>query len=205
MRVSPAATLSVSLTTPLPITLTKARFSGEPLRLKQYVLSNQICSRPKHLLSEFKPTRRWTFSCKCRNRGRNGYAKFDDEGEDFIVVNFYRFVSIGDPEAEIEKHLSFLKDLNIRGRIYLNEQGINAQYSGPSKDALAYVEWLKGDDRFSDLLVQMSPAMNRHAFPKLKLQNKPSLVQASHIPQHHFTYVQCLQIWCEIWCKITYH
>jgi predicted sulfurtransferase len=60
------------------------------------------------------------------------------------------------------------------------------QYSGPSKDALAYVEWLKGDDRFSDLLVQMSPAMNRHAFPKLKLQNKPSLVQyeggISHLP-----------------------
>ncbi|KAG7592056.1 Rhodanese-like domain superfamily [Arabidopsis thaliana x Arabidopsis arenosa] len=185
MSVSPAATLSVSLTIPLPLASTKARFSGDPFRFKQYVLNNQNFSRPGHIVAE-KPTRRWTFSCKCRNRGRNGYVKFDDEGEDFIVVNFYRFVSIGDPEAEIEKHLSFLKDLNIRGRIYLNEQGINAQYSGPSKDALAYVEWLKGDERFSDLLVQMSPAINGHAFPKLKLQNKPSLVQyeggISHLP-----------------------
>lgn len=102
------------------------------------------------------------------------------------MVNFYRFVSIQDPAAEIAKHLSFLQDLNIRGRIYLNEQGINAQYSGPSKDALAYVEWLKEDERFSDILVQMSPANGRHAFPKLKLQNKPSLVQyeggISHLP-----------------------
>lgn len=102
------------------------------------------------------------------------------------MVNFYRFVSIQDPSAEIAKHLSFLQDLNIRGRIYLNEQGINAQYSGPSKDALAYVEWLKEDERFSDILVQMSPAIGRHAFPKLKLQNKPSLVQyeggISHLP-----------------------
>lgn len=56
------------------------------------------------------------------------------------------------------------------------------QYSGPSKDGLAYVEWLKEDERFSGLLVQMSPAINGHAFPKLKLQNKPSLVQASYIP-----------------------
>ncbi|XP_020866822.1 rhodanese-like domain-containing protein 8, chloroplastic isoform X2 [Arabidopsis lyrata subsp. lyrata] len=161
MRVSPAATLSVSLTIPLPLASTKARFSGVPFRFKQYVFNYQILSRPGRLVAA-KPTRRWTFSCKCRNRGRNGYAKFDDEGEDFIV------------------------DLNIRGRIYLNEQGINAQYSGPSKDALAYVEWLKGDERFSDLLVQMSPAINGHAFPKLKLQNKPSLVQyeggISHLP-----------------------
>ncbi|KAK4743926.1 hypothetical protein SAY87_010238 [Trapa incisa] len=66
--------------------------------------------------------------------------------------------------------------LNIHGRIYLNEQGINAQYSGPSKDALSYVEWLREDERFSNLLVQVSPTVNGHAFPKLKVQFKP-LVQ----------------------------
>lgn len=68
----------------------------------------------------------------------------------------------------------------------MNEQGINAQYSGPSKDALAYVEWLREDFRFSDILVQISPALNGHAFPKLKLRYKPSLVQLeggiSHLP-----------------------
>ncbi|GAU37685.1 hypothetical protein TSUD_209740 [Trifolium subterraneum] len=42
--------------------------------------------------------------------------------------------------------------LDIHGRIYLNEQGINAQYSGPSKDAMVYVNWIKEDDRFSDIL-----------------------------------------------------
>ncbi|EOA36436.1 hypothetical protein CARUB_v10010974mg [Capsella rubella] len=183
MRASPAAMLSLSLTIPLPLTSTKTPFSDQSFLFKHYSWNNQSLSRLGHLVSE-KPSRRWIFSCKCRNRGRNSYAKFDNEGEDFIVVNFYRFVSIEDPEAEIDKHFSFLKDLNIRGRIYLNEQGINAQYSGPSKDALAYVEWLKEDDRFSDLLVQMSPANNGHAFPKLKLQNKPSLYEGgiSHLP-----------------------
>ncbi|RID57919.1 hypothetical protein BRARA_F01255 [Brassica rapa] len=182
MRASPA--LSVSLTIPLPLASTRTRFSSEPLRFKQHVSNTHFFSRPVRLLSK-QPIVRWSFSCQCRNRGRN-YSKFDDEGEDFIVVNFYRFVSIQDPAAEIAKHLSFLQDLNIRGRIYLNEQGINAQYSGPSKDALAYVEWLKEDERFSDILIQVSPAIGRHAFPKLKLQNKPSLVQyeggISHLP-----------------------
>ncbi|XP_065847283.1 rhodanese-like domain-containing protein 8, chloroplastic [Euphorbia lathyris] len=106
--------------------------------------------------------------------------------DDFIVVNFYRFVFIKDPRDEVSKHLSFLKDLDIHGRIYVNEQGINAQFSGPSKHALSYVEWLKEDSRFSDILVQISPACNGHAFPKLKLRYKPSLVQLeggiSHLP-----------------------
>ncbi|KAG6428247.1 hypothetical protein SASPL_112498 [Salvia splendens] len=106
------------------------------------------------------------------------------EDEEFIVVNFYRFVFVKDPEEELSKHLLFMKDRNIHGRIYLNEQGINAQYSGPSKDALAYVEWVKEDPKFSDILVQISPAINGHAFPKLKLRYKPSLLEEgiSHLP-----------------------
>ncbi|CAL1369351.1 unnamed protein product [Linum trigynum] len=105
---------------------------------------------------------------------------------DFIVVNFYRFVSISDPQLEVARHLCFLQDLDVHGRIYLNEQGINAQYSGPREDALAYVEWLRDDARFRDLLVQISPAFDGHAFPKLKLRYKPSLVQMEggslHLP-----------------------
>lgn len=108
MRVSPAATLSLSLTIPFPLASTKTRFSDETFRFSQDVSIDQSFSRRGRLVSE-KPSRKWTFSCKCRNRGRNGYAKFDNEGENFIVVNFYRFVLIKDPEAEIEKHLSFLQ------------------------------------------------------------------------------------------------
>ncbi|KAL9170944.1 hypothetical protein ABFS82_04G179000 [Erythranthe guttata] len=108
------------------------------------------------------------------------------EDAEFIVVNFYRFVFVQNPEEEVLRHLSFMQGRDIHGRIYLNEQGINAQYSGPSKDALAYVEWVKEDHRFSDILIQISPATNGHAFPKLKLRYKPSLVQLgegiSHLP-----------------------
>lgn len=53
-------------------------------------------------------------------------------------------------------------------------------------DALAYAEWVQEDHRFSNMLVQFSPAPSGHAFPRLKLRYKPSLVQMeggiSHLP-----------------------
>lgn len=85
----------------------------------------------------------------------NKILQAEPEIDDFVVVNFYRFVFIKDPQHEIAKHLTFLKvslvflslvsfllldqafhlfflkfyfqRLDIHGRIYINEQGINAQ------------------------------------------------------------------------------
>uniref|UniRef100_A0A803MP66 Rhodanese domain-containing protein n=1 Tax=Chenopodium quinoa TaxID=63459 RepID=A0A803MP66_CHEQI len=51
------------------------------------------------------------------------------------------------------------------------------KFSGPSKDAMSYVKWLRHDQRFTDILVQISPSSG-HAFPRLKMRYKPSLVQA---------------------------
>ncbi|XP_014753723.1 rhodanese-like domain-containing protein 8, chloroplastic isoform X2 [Brachypodium distachyon] len=66
------------------------------------------------------------------------------------------------------------------------EYQIHNQYSGPRKDAMAYADWLRRDHRFSDILVQVSPAPCGHAFPRLKLRYKPSLVQleggSCHLP-----------------------
>ncbi|KAM2167597.1 hypothetical protein ACFX1R_041440 [Malus domestica] len=96
--------------------------------------------------------------CKCSYESRG-------EDNEWVVVNFYHFVMIKDAEAVAvavaAKHPSFVEGLNIRGRIYLNEQGI--MHSGLSRDALvAYFEWLRGNERFSGILVQVSAATNGH-------------------------------------------
>ncbi|KAB2633784.1 rhodanese-like domain-containing protein 8 [Pyrus ussuriensis x Pyrus communis] len=98
--------------------------------------------------------------CKCSYESRG-------EDNEWVVVNFYHFVMIKDAEAEAAKHLSFVEGLNIRGRIYLNEQGIMHRYlllsySGLSRAALAYFEWLRGNERFSGILVQVSAATSGH-------------------------------------------
>ncbi|KAF7069728.1 hypothetical protein CFC21_075312 [Triticum aestivum] len=109
-----------------------------------------------------------------------------EEKEEFVVVTFYKLAPVEDPRAEVAAHLHFLQGRDIHGRIYMNEQGINAQYSGPRKDAMAYADWLRTDPRFSDILVQVSPALTGHAFPRLKLRYKQSLVQleggSCHLP-----------------------
>ncbi|KAL5993513.1 hypothetical protein ACLOJK_014438 [Asimina triloba] len=83
-----------------------------------------------HLQSkvEEKPTRGRSFSCGFSAASAVDGGKTPES--DFIVVNFYRFVYIKDPEEEISKHLSFLQGRDIHGRIYVNEQGINAQLEG---------------------------------------------------------------------------
>lgn len=97
--------------------------------------------------------------------------------EDYLVVNFYVLVDVEDPHLEVTRHTTFMKDKDIHGRIYISSQGINAQYSGPQKDALAYVDWVKEDPRFSGLYAQVSPSFDGHTFPRLRLRYKPSLVQ----------------------------
>lgn len=109
----------------------------------------------------------------------------NSSARDFLVVSFYKFVRIEDPDEEVAKHQSFLQGRDIHGRIYMSQQGINAQYSGPSLDALAYANWVKKDARFDDILAQISPSSG-HAFPRLKLRHKFSLLQVeggvSHLP-----------------------
>nr|CAD1819050.1 unnamed protein product [Ananas comosus var. bracteatus] len=113
------------------------------------------------------------------SRGGGGGSAEGESG--FVVASFYKFVLVADPEAEVAKQLSFLQGRNIHGRIYVNEQGINAQYSGPTTDAMAYVEWLREDPRFSDILVQLSPALSGHAFPRLKLRIKILHALSKHL------------------------
>ena len=57
---------------------------------------------------------------------------------------------------------------------------ILVQYSGPREDVMTYAQWVKDDPRFSHLYVQVSPSFYGHAFPRLRLQYKPSLVQVSY-------------------------
>ncbi|KAH9323399.1 hypothetical protein KI387_018038, partial [Taxus chinensis] len=111
--------------------------------------------------------------------------ELNSNGHEFLAVSFYHFVRIEDPHQEVAKHRAFLEGWDIKGRIYINQQGINAQYSGPVLDALEYAEWVKADARFTHIFFQTSPS-STHAFPRLKLRYKSSLVQVeggvSHLP-----------------------
>jgi predicted sulfurtransferase len=95
----------------------------------------------------------------------------------FCVVNFYHLVDVEQPHEMLEQHRAYMKGKDVRGRIYISEQGVNAQYGGETRDAVGYAEWLKANDaaHFGGLKYSVDP-VDTHMFPKLRLQYKPNLI-----------------------------
>ena len=52
------------------------------------------------------------------------------------LITFFKFTMLSNAEDEVDAHREFIEtnNLEIRGRIYLNEQGVNAQMSGKGTD-----------------------------------------------------------------------
>ena len=97
----------------------------------------------------------------------------------FRVVNFYHLAPLGSPDLELQAHRRYVAEagLDLRGRIFISEHGINAQLSGPTADALAYAEFVQQREAFRGpgggpgLTFRAFPAAG-HAFPKLVLRKK---------------------------------
>ncbi|KAK9837225.1 hypothetical protein WJX84_006302 [Apatococcus fuscideae] len=95
-----------------------------------------------------------------------------------LVVNFYHLVDVDDPEQVVREHQQQLQGKDVCGRIYISAQGINAQLSGPAKDAETYAAWVEMQTLFQGLKWTSAPA-NGHQFPRLRLRTKKNLVQLS--------------------------
>ena len=86
-------------------------------------------------------------------------------------------------------HHAFIEEngLEIRGRIYINQQGINAQMSGRGEDGETYARWVEAREPFRGMRVSVYPT-REHAHPKLSLRHKPMIVQleggTAHLPLH---------------------
>ncbi|EFN58640.1 hypothetical protein CHLNCDRAFT_10350, partial [Chlorella variabilis] len=96
--------------------------------------------------------------------------------EEYVVVNFYHLVDIPRPHEVINNHRAWMEGREVRGRIYISEQGINAQYGGLRKDAEGYARWLADTQPlFKGLLYTVWP-VEGHQYPKLRLKYRPNLI-----------------------------
>jgi UPF0176 protein len=91
----------------------------------------------------------------------------------FLVVSCYKFVEVADPRSEVADHQAFAQGRDLTGRIYIADEGINAQFSGTPEAAQAYMEWL--DDRFGgmEFKIQEHP---EQAFPRMTIKVRRQLV-----------------------------
>lgn len=93
----------------------------------------------------------------------------------YRVLLYYQYVTIDDPEQFAEQHLKFCKDLGLKGRILVAKEGINGTVSGTIEQTDKYMEIMRKDSRFADIVFKIDEA-DKHAFKKMHVRPRKELV-----------------------------
>jgi UPF0176 protein len=93
----------------------------------------------------------------------------------YKVLLYYKYVRIEEHEAYAAHHLRFCKELGVKGRILIAREGINGTLSGTPEQADRYIEHMRQDPRFADI-VWKTDESDEHVFKKLFVRAKDELV-----------------------------
>lgn len=92
------------------------------------------------------------------------------------TISFYRYVSITDPELLRNELFKNWHDLNCFGRVYLAQEGINAQMSVPAENWEAFVEYVYSIPFFKDVAFKHAVDGNGKSFYKLIVKVRDKIV-----------------------------
>lgn len=95
--------------------------------------------------------------------------------KEYRVLLYYQYVTIENPEEFAEQHLKFCKELGLKGRILVAKEGINGTVSGTVAQTDKYMETMKKDPRFADIVFKIDEA-DSHAFKKMHVRPRKELV-----------------------------
>lgn len=93
----------------------------------------------------------------------------------YLALACYRFTLIENPDEELKRHKDFFRENSCTGRIYISEEGINSQVSGPASEIYAYRDWLEADSRFKGMIFNIQEA-SENIFPRMTIKLRPQLV-----------------------------
>lgn len=94
---------------------------------------------------------------------------------DYKVIAYYIIGRVTDSDYTIRKYRDFLKTLDSAGRIYISEQGVNAQFSLHQKDLQAFYDWAKTDPIHDGVDVKIHD-WHEHPFAKLIVKYREQIV-----------------------------
>ena len=97
--------------------------------------------------------------------------------KDYLILLYYCYSKIDDPESFRIKHHLYCIENNLRGRIIIAKEGINGTVSGLKPDCEKYMEYLHNDSRFSHTEFKVEPFVS-HAFKKLNVRVKDEIVHS---------------------------
>lgn len=95
----------------------------------------------------------------------------------FRVLLFYKYINFPEPEKFRGEHLQFCFDHDIKGRVYIANEGINGTVSGKTENIEKYKSEIRSYLEFADIWFKEDPA-DQHAFYKTHVRVKKEIVHA---------------------------
>lgn len=92
-----------------------------------------------------------------------------------IVLTYYKYVPIADPERFAAEHLKWCKENGIKGRILVSKLGINGTCAAPREQIEKYKQMCWADPRLADLWFKEDIG-DQYTFTKIFVRVKDELV-----------------------------
>ena len=102
--------------------------------------------------------------------------KLKEESFSRITLSFYRYVKISNPHETRDELYKMWQNLNCFGRIYLAEEGINAQMNVPEHNWNQFVNELNLIDYFKEVPFKIAVDGNGKSFYKLVVKVRDRIV-----------------------------
>ena len=95
----------------------------------------------------------------------------------YRVILFYKYVNVNNPVKFQKEHLEYCINNNLKGRVFVAEEGINGTVSGTVEDIENYKNNLRSYPEFEDIIFKEDPA-DEHAFYKTHVRVKKEIVNS---------------------------
>ncbi len=96
---------------------------------------------------------------------------------EYRVLLFYKYVDVEDPEKFMTEHLKWCLEKNIKGRIFIAQEGINGTVSGKTSDVEEYKDNLRRYKEFEDMIFKEDET-NENAFTKMHIRVKNEIINS---------------------------
>src|SRR5260221_519334 len=93
----------------------------------------------------------------------------------FIILLYYKYLPLINPDSVCDAQKQFCKEHNLKGRIIIATEGINGTLEGADSDIRKYVEWMESQEIFRGIHYKYSVGTGE-AFPKLSVKTRNEIV-----------------------------
>ncbi len=101
----------------------------------------------------------------------------------FRLISFYKYVYIENPAVFVDEILSFCLQHELKGKVYISEEGINGNVSGLKENIEKFKAFLTGLELFNNVLFKEDQTAD-YVFSRMHVRLKKELVN-SGLPIFH--------------------